>query len=135
MFCGECGCICMTSICVADNQLWLLWLNDGYHYEFWLAIMDYMAHIYMIIICITAHQRVIADYYHQSVWMSGNISVCLVIRVCTWVCTTYKVLHTNFLLLRLFLFVFFNEYIYLFKCNFTLFICLFVCLFNVQQLH
>ncbi len=27
VFCGECGCICMISICVADNQLWLLWLN------------------------------------------------------------------------------------------------------------
>ncbi len=21
VFCGECGCICMISICVADNQL------------------------------------------------------------------------------------------------------------------
>ncbi len=43
----------MISICVADNQLWVLWLNDGYQYECWSAIMDYMAHICMIIICIT----------------------------------------------------------------------------------
>ncbi len=38
VFCGECGCICMTSICVADNQLWLLWLNDSYHYECWSSL-------------------------------------------------------------------------------------------------
>ncbi len=82
VFCGECGCICMISICVADDQLWLLWLNDGYQYECWSAIMDYMAHIYMIIICIKAHQHVITDYYHQSVWMFGHICVCLAIGVC-----------------------------------------------------
>ncbi len=27
VFCGECGCICIISICVANIQLWLLWLN------------------------------------------------------------------------------------------------------------
>ncbi len=27
VFCGEYGCIYMISICVADIQLWLLWLN------------------------------------------------------------------------------------------------------------
>ncbi len=43
----------MTSICVADNQLWLLWLNDGYHYECWSDVMDYMAYICMIIVWIT----------------------------------------------------------------------------------
>ncbi len=75
VFRGECGCICMLSICVADNQLWLLWLNDSYQYECWSAIMDFMTHICMIIICITTHQRVITDYYQQSVWMSGHISV------------------------------------------------------------
>ncbi len=45
-FVGNVACICMISICVADNQLWLLWLNDGYQYECWSAIMDYMAHLY-----------------------------------------------------------------------------------------
>ncbi len=55
VFCGECGCICMISICVDENKLWLVWLNDGYPYEFRSAIMDYIAHICMIIICITPH--------------------------------------------------------------------------------
>ncbi len=63
-----CGCICMISICVADNQLWLLWLNDGYQYECWSAIMDYMAHICMIIICTTPH---ISVWY----WLLTEISV------------------------------------------------------------
>ncbi len=29
VFCGECGCISVITICVDDNQLWLLWLNEG----------------------------------------------------------------------------------------------------------
>ncbi len=45
-----------------------------------------------------AHQCVITDYYHQSVWMSGNISVCLAIRVCAWECTTYKAIVFSFFL-------------------------------------
>ncbi len=89
VFCGECGFICMTIIRVADNQLWLLRLNDGYQYECWSAIMDYKAHICMIIIRIT---HVITDYYQQFVWISGNISVCLAIRVCT----TFKAVFLSF---------------------------------------
>ncbi len=45
-------------VTVADNQLWLLWVNEGYHYE-WMN--DYMAHICMIIIWITILQCVITD--------------------------------------------------------------------------
>ncbi len=46
MFCGECGCICTISICVADNQLRLLWLNDGYHYECLYDPYLYDYHLY-----------------------------------------------------------------------------------------
>ncbi len=72
-----CGYICMISICVADNQLWLLWLNDGYQYECWSAIIDYMAHICMIIICTTI----------ISVWLlTINRNQCerLAISGCVW---------------------------------------------------
>ncbi len=91
----------MISIRVADNQLWLLRLNDSYQYECWSAIMDYKAHISMIIIRIT---HVITDYYKKIVWISGNISVCLAIRVCT----TYKAVFFIFLLLKWFLLYFFS---------------------------
>ncbi len=99
MFFGECGCICMISICVADNQLWLLWLDEGY--ECRSAIMDYMAHICMIIIWITPHISVWFLSNSSQVWMSGHISVCLAIRVCTWVCTTYKAMFFIYLFLSL----------------------------------
>ncbi len=87
VFCGECGCICMISICVADNQLWLLWLNEGYEC-LWMTIWP---HICMIIICITPH---------ISVWLlttKSNQCECLAISVYVWqskyvseYATTYK---------------------------------------------
>ncbi len=98
VFCGECGCICMFSICVADSQLWLLWLNERYHYERWSAVMDYMAHICMIIICIISHISVWLLTIINNVWMSGNISVCLAFRVCMWLCTTYEAIFFSFFL-------------------------------------
>ncbi len=89
--CGECGCICMISIGVADNQLWLLWLNRA--------------------ITMNA-DRMLWTIWPISVWLSSvlpHTSVCIInsyqceclaIRVCTWVCTS---LHTKlffFLLLK-----------------------------------
>ncbi len=82
----------MISIRVADNQLIT-------QYECWSAIMDYKAHICMIIIHIT---HVITDYYQQFVWISGNISVCLAIRVCT-----YKAVFLNIFITKMILIVFF----------------------------
>ncbi len=74
VFCGECGCICMLSICVADNQLWLLWLNDGYHHECWSAIM--------ILWPISAWLSSVLP--HISVWLLiiiNNLCECLAISV------------------------------------------------------
>ncbi len=76
--------------CSRNNPLWLLWLNEGYLYEYQSAIMDYMAHICMIIICITPH---------ISVWLltNSNQCECLAISVYVWkseYVRTY-VLHTK----------------------------------------
>ncbi len=81
VFFGELGFICMISICVADNQLWLLWLNDSYHYECRLAIMT----IWPIFVWLSSELRRISvcDYWltaiSVNVWpyqcMSGNQSM------------------------------------------------------------
>ncbi len=77
VFCGECGCICMISICVTDNSAYDYRLYDSYQYECWSAI-DYMAHPYDYHLY---YSTLTCDYYdEQSVWMSGIINVCLAIR-------------------------------------------------------
>ncbi len=52
-----CGCICTISICVTDNQH----AYSEWQLSVWMLIGHYglHAHICMIMICITAHQRVI----------------------------------------------------------------------------
>jgi len=61
VFCGECGCICVISICVADNQLWLmtewglsLWMPIGHYRLYGPYLYDY--HLYY-----PAHKCVITD--------------------------------------------------------------------------
>ncbi len=84
VFCGECGCICMIGICVADNQL--ITLTEWQHqYECWSAIMDHMAHICMIIICVTLHISMWLLTIINNLCECLVISVCLAIRVCMWV--------------------------------------------------
>ncbi len=54
VFCGECGFICMISICVADNQLLLIWLNEGYEWLYGPYLYDY--HLY--------YRTSVCDYWH-----------------------------------------------------------------------
>ncbi len=76
VFCGECGCICMNRICVADISCdYSDWMRAMNAYEWLYGPYLYDYHLYY-----PAHQCVITDI----------ISVCLAIRECTWVCTTYK---------------------------------------------
>ncbi len=98
VFCGECA-VSVWLASVWMNQLWLLWTR---------AMNDYMAHICIIIICITPHISVwLLTYQQQSVWMSGHISECLAIRVCTWVCISLHIQSNSlFVLLKLFLLYF-----------------------------
>ncbi len=74
----ECGCICMISICVADNQLWLLWLNDGYHYESRSAVMTIWS-ISVWLSSVLPHISVWLLTNSVNVWpyqcMSGNQSM------------------------------------------------------------
>ncbi len=65
-------------ICVADNQC-VLTLTEWQLSE-WMLISHYGLYgpyLYDYHLYYPAHQCVITDYYHQLVWMSGNISVCL----------------------------------------------------------
>ncbi len=97
--------VCFVRNVAISQWLASVWLIISCDYSDWMtaitmnadrSLMDYMAHICMIIIYITTHQCVITDYYQQFVWMSGNISVCLAIRLSTWVCTTYKTIFFSF---------------------------------------
>ncbi len=87
VFCGECGCICMNSICVADISCdYSDWMRAMNAYEWLYGPYLYDYHLYD-----PAHQCVITDILTAVwMWMADNISVCLAIRECTWVCTTYK---------------------------------------------
>ncbi len=66
LFCGECGCICMISICVTDNQCVISVCMAAISMNADRPLLTIWP-ICMIIICITAHQCVITDYDQQSV--------------------------------------------------------------------
>ncbi len=92
----ECGCICMISICVADNQLWLLWLNEGYEC-LWMTIWPISVWLSSVL-------------PHISVWLlttNSNQCECLAISVYVWQSeyVSEYVLHT-----KLFVSLYYSNY-------------------------
>ncbi len=77
MYACICVCVYIWYRAITMNADRPLWLYGPYLYDYHLNY--------------PTHQCVITDI-QQSVWMFGDISVCLAIRACTWVCTT---LHTK----------------------------------------
>ncbi len=76
MFYGECGCICIINISVADIQLWLLWLNRA------ITMNDdrTLWTIWPISVWLSSVLP------HTSVWLltNSNQSECLAISVYVW---------------------------------------------------
>ncbi len=91
VFCGERGFICMIS------SVWLIVscdYSEWGQYECRSAVMDYMAHICMIIICIMLH---------ISVWLLTNSNQCEWLTISVYVWQSVYVLHRAIFILSFFL--------------------------------